>query len=318
MVESSGGRQAPWLLWTGVIGAVFALLALFAIVGLGQKLSSIEASLSNMAGLEQQLSAQSDMVQAQRQWLESQTQQFEQRLVQTEQAQQALVTNMSQWQKQQQAGWRLTDTAAIRFALAQLMLAGQVNPNPQGLRSFLLVWQQQLREAEVADNDALMQAIAQELAALRFDVPQWHSQQAVWHRLAQRVSATDALLSTDQAAPVASQPEMGLWDKLTGLIKVRPTGLSEQAMALQLQQKSLWPVQTQLSLELVRLGFQRNQPELVQQSAGQLAILLQQQSAVLTDAEQAALVLWQQWQGVPVPSWSYLQALLTQREAAQP
>jgi hypothetical protein len=297
---------------------VFALLALFAIVGLGQKLNTMEASLLHMTALEQQISVQSDMVQAQRQWLESQAQQLEQRLKQIEQSQHALVTNMSQWQKQQQAGWRLTDTAAIRFALVQLMLAGQVNPNPQGLRSFLLVWQQQLRAAEVADDDALMQAIAQELAALRFDVPQWHSQQAVWQSLVHRVSVSDALLSTDQTAPVMNQPETGLWDKLIGLIKVRPAGLSEQAMAQQLQQKSLWPVQTQLSLELVRLGFQRNQPELVQQSAAQLALLLQQQSVVLTDAEQAALVLWQQWQGVPVPSWSYLQALLSQREAAQP
>lgn len=63
-------KASPWLLWTGVLGAFFALVALFALWFFGQRLLVLEAAQQQLADQAQQvtqLQATLDVVRQQQQ-----------------------------------------------------------------------------------------------------------------------------------------------------------------------------------------------------------------------------------------------------------
>lgn len=309
----------PWLVWTGVVGAVFAVLALFALVLLGQRVLQMDEQIGKLSTEQQSIHMQSDQLLQANQSIERQLSDQLSAWQQAQQDQALLVQQLKQLQAHQQAGWRLTDVMAIRFTLAQLETLSQVNPQPTQLKAFLQQWQQRLLAAGMKADDALNTAIEQEISALRIDIPTWQSQQADWQSLSLHV--TDAAVpvqSPDASTPSENEAPAGVWEKLARLVKIRPAGMSETALADELQHKTLWPLQTRVALELIRVGLMTNQAVLVQQSAEQLEQLITHQGVSLSDTEKASLTLWRGWQGFTAPSWSYLHSLLAQRGIETP
>ncbi|MCH9743022.1 MAG: hypothetical protein K0U21_07415 [Proteobacteria bacterium] len=303
-------KASPWLLWTGVLGAFFALVALFALWFFGQRLLVLEAAQQQLADQAQQvtqLQATLDVVRQQQQAIADGLTSRVDLLAE------ALVT----LEKKKAIGMQITAPVMVRFMLSQLRTVAWVHPEPIQLAQFLAAWQQQLRSQGVADDHALMQALAQESAALRTDIPTWSSESEAWLQLKQQLdqveSAPSSLMVTPEQDDMTGRP---WWQRLQAFIKITPTTENDTEIAAQVRSRSVWVVQTQLALAQIRFGLLTNQSVIVNQSGQVLQQLLAQQTPSLAAQWQSRLAVWQSWQGLPMPDWHYLENYLSAQEKA--
>jgi hypothetical protein len=300
----------PWLLWTGVIGALFALLAMAAILVLSQKL---EAQAQTLAQLEVVAKQPQEMVIKLRQEILDELAQ--QRLTQQNLAQQQkeLVVSIERLARQKEAGWQLTDASVVKFMLVELKATSLLNPDSARLSHFLRQWQSELSQSGISRDHALMQALDSESNALRTDVPNWQSESDAWHALQTDLATIKQEVGSKQAQEVTSDTSGDLWQKLSALVRIRPAGMSENELSQTVSQRIIWPVQAALALEVVQVGLLSNQPLLVNQVSTQLLTLLSQQAPDLLPKWQSRLLLWQTWQGMVQPEWHYLQNYIQQQ-----
>ncbi len=302
-VSESNIAAKPWLLWTGVVGAIFALLAMGAILALSQKLEAQAAALTKLEEVAAQPQA---LVSALRQEISEHfvQQQAAQKSLLQQQAE--LAEKLEALARQKAAGWQLTDAPAIQFMLAQLQATAVLNPDPIRLGHFLQHWQTSLTDAGVAQDHALMQALTSERNALRSDIPSWQSEAEMWQGLRADLASVKLDSGMNQAVDLVADAPADWWQRLSSLVRIRPAGVSDSELSQTLSQRGIWPVQTALALEVIQVGLLTNQPLLVNQASNQLQALLAQQSVQLLTKWQSRLQLWQAWQGIPQPQWHYL------------
>lgn len=314
-VSESNTPTKPWLLWTGVVGAIFALFAMAAVLALSQKL---EAQANLLAQLTEVSSQPQALVSLLRQEFTDSLAQQQTIQAQLLQQQNDLITKVDTLTQQKATGWQLTDPVAIRFMLAQLQASAQLNPDPVRITEFLTHWHTSLLDAQVKPDHALLQAIISERNALRTDLPNWQSEALTWLKLKQELATTPLTLAMNQTArpeaPTSTENSTSddWWLRLTSLVRIRPAGVSDAELAQTLSQRGIWPVQTALAMSVIQVGFLTNQPQLVNQSSEQLKTLLSQQTPELLSKWQSRLQLWQNWQGIPQPEWHYLHNYLKQ------
>jgi hypothetical protein len=274
-----------------------------AILLLSQRVDSLSQNLADLQRTAAEPQALVSQLQLQVSDGIAQQQVIQDKLTQT---QETLNAKLELLERKKEAGWQLTDLPAIRYMLTQLQASAQLNPDPARLADFLQHWQQSLSDSGVSNDHALMQALSSERTALRSDVPNWQSEAPAWQSLASQLASVH--LETGMTAPLAaSETPSDWWQKLSGLVRIRPAGVSDAELAQTLTLRGIWPVQTALALEVIQVGLLTNQPALVNQASTRLSALLIQQTPDLYQAWQSRLQLWQAWQGMPQPQWHYLQ-----------
>lgn len=307
-------KPKPWLLWTGVLGAVLALLGLLASVLLGQRMNDLQQRYDDMTESVTSLQTQRTQVET----LQQQTQQLLQAQA-TLQAQQQTVEQQQQHHtqqlitltRQQASSWQLTDIAAVRLMLAELKSVTLTSSDARMWLLFLTDWQQWLLQAGIADDHALVQALRSEQAAIRVDWPSWRTEAQHLQQLSSQLMATVPQAPTASTATQKSDDiESSWWQMLRRIVRISPATLDDQAMSQQVRERSLWPVQTSLAMETLRAGMVLAQSDVVQASASTLAQLLAQHAPELWQQWQAHIVTWQQWQPTPKPQWLHLQRYL--------
>ncbi len=314
--SESNTTAKPWLLWTGVVGALFALLAMGAVLVLSQKL---EVQAQTLAKLEEAAMQPQALVLALREELMDGIKQQQAMQKSLLQQQTELSEKLEELARKKEAGWQLTDAPAIRFMLAQLQASALLNPDPIRLAQFLQHWQSSLSDAGIAQDHALMQALTSERNALRKDIPTWSSEATSWQTLRSELAATRLALAMNQdLAPETSGVAEGAisndwWQRLTSLVRIRPAGVSDAELAQTLSQRGIWPVQTALAMEVIQVGLLTNQPQLVNQASERLVTLLSQQAPELLTTWQSRLQLWKTWSGLAQPEWHYLNNHLKQQ-----
>lgn len=309
-VSESNTTAKPWLLWTGVVGALFALLAMGAVLALSQKL---EVQAQSLAKLEEAAMQPQVLVLALREELMDGIKQQQAMQKSLLQQQSELSEKLEELARKKAAGWQLTDAPAIRFMLAQLQASAQLNPDPIRLAQFLQHWQSSLSDAGIAQDHALMQALTSERNALRNDIPTWSSETESWRAL--RADLTNTRLESGMAQASRDVIDMpnDWWQRLTSLVRIRPAGVSDAELAQTLSQRGIWPVQTALAMEVIQVGLLTNQPQLVNQASERLVTLLSQQAPELLTTWQSRLQLWKTWSGLAQPEWHYLNNHLKQQ-----
>lgn len=308
--EVTGKTVKPWLLWTGVVGALFALLAMAAILVLSQKLEAQAQTLAQLEGVAKQ---PQEMVITLRQEILAELAQ--QRLSQQKlvQQQNELVAKIEELARQKEAGWQLTDAPAVRFMLVELQATSLLNPDPARLSHFLRQWQSELSQSGISGDHALMQALDSEKNALRNDIPNWQSEADAWQLLKIDLATIKQESVSKQVQDTPADTSGDLWQKLSALVRIRPAGMSENELSQTISQRVIWPVQAALALEVVQVGLLTHQPLLVNQASTQLLTLLSQQAPELLSKWQSRLLLWQAWQGMARPEWHYLQNYIQQQ-----
>lgn len=300
----------PWLLWTGVLGAIFAMVALFALVLLSQRLVALESAQAQSLQDRQQLQRLTEQVGVLQQQQASAVTKLSQEMA-------TLSTEVDQLTQRAVGSWQLTDPVVIRFMLSQLQASALVNPNAQSLRPFLEQWQAALRMSGVDDGHALMQALQQEIRALRTDVPVWHTEAELWQQLSEAVDRASVATLTPTVATTVTT-DYGWWQSLTRFIRITPNDDNATALSEQLHTRSLWRVKSALALEIIRLGFISNQPALVHSASHELQSLLAQQAVPLADDWSSRLAVWESWSGIPLPQWHYLTTYLASQTPVAP
>lgn len=308
----------PWLLWTGVVGAIFSLIALLSLVLLGQRLLAVESA--QQAQLEQQFQ-QRQAVQVMTQALEATQQAQSQRLQAVTEGVDALNAQWLEWQQAKPNRWQQTDALVVRVLLAQLRGVAMINADPRQLAAFVQAWQAQLQQGGVAEDHALTRALSQELSALAMDVPSWRSEQAHWQALQQQLAVTQDGFQSMPASRVAlsdDSVELSWWQRLTALIHITPVQQDKDQAAQAVRARALWTTQADMAMLMLRYGLLTNQPLLVQEHSQQLQRLLQQQAPALLLQWQSQLLVWQQWEGLPIPKWHYLETYLAAQDSLLP
>lgn len=320
-VEGLPPAKSPkWLLWTGVLGAFFALLSLLAIMVLGQRLLSLEAM---------QVQALNDN----QQWLDGQHLQWQAQQHSLFEQQQALVVSMrqeladrlasveSRLKERQQQPWQFTDANIVKLMTAQLQGLSLLSVEPPALLAFIENWQALLTQQGVEPSHPLRLALTQEMQdvtrlsaerAKGVDEQMWR----VWQGLIDYYAPASADGLIKPTAVVSEGETASWWSGLLKFIRITPAEQVDTSRLTQLRDASLWQTQASMALAQLRWGVQTNQPRLVQVESHQLAQLLQVMAVSLPESMSAQLTAWQAWSGWAQPEWRYLRDYLAQPAVA--
>lgn len=314
-------KSPKWLVWTGVLGAILALLSLLAVMLLGQRLLFLEASQAEAINDQQQ-----SINRQQNQWQEQQQSLIEKQQVLAADLRQELADSLAQVDarlkaREQQQPWHFTDANIVKLMAAQLEGLSLLSFEPAALLDFVAHWQALLAQQGVDASHPLRLALTQEAQALtRLSTERAASVNDQTWRVWQGLIDYYAPASADGLIQPTSQVNEGeavsWWSGLLKFIRITPAQEVDVSRLTQLRDASLWQTQASMALAQLRWGVQTNQPRLVQGESQQLAQLLGVMAVSLPDNLSAQLSAWQSWSGWTQPEWRHLRDYLAQPIAA--
>lgn len=320
-VSQSEGLPSPrspkWLLWTGVLGAFLVLLSLLAVMLLGQRLLSLEATQTQALSDNQQwLDAQ------QIQWRTQQQSLLEQQQALAADLRQELVDSLVRVDarlkaREHQQPWQFTDANIVKLMAGQLEGLSLLSVEPAALLDFVSHWQTLLAQQGVEVNHPLRLALSQEAQALtRLSTERAASVNEqtwrVWQGLIDYYAPASANGLIKPTSEVNEGEAVSWWSGLLKFIRITPAQEVDASRLTQLRDATLWQTQASMALAQLRWGVQTNQPRLVQGESQQLAQLLSVMAVSLPESMSAQLSAWQAWSGWPTYEWSHLRDYLAQ------
>lgn len=314
-------KSPKWLLWTGVLGAFLALLSLLAVMLLGQRLLSLEATQTQALSDNQQwLDAQ------QIQWRTQQQSLLEQQQALAADLRQELVDSLVRVDarlkaREQQQPWQFTDANVVKLMAGQLEGLSLLSVEPAALLDFVSHWQTLLAQQGVEENHPLRLALSQEAQVLTHlsseraasvNEQTWR----VWQGLIDYYAPASADGLIKPTSEVNEGEVVSWWSGLLKFIRITPAQEVDASRLTQLRDATLWQTQASMALAQLRWGVQTNQPRLVQGESQQLAQLLSVMAVSLPDSMSAQLAGWQIWSGCDKPEWRHLRDYLAQPNVA--
>lgn len=322
-VEGLPPAKSPkWLVWTGVLGAFLALLALTVVMVLGQRLLQLEASqVQATQQTQQQLDSQHTQWQSEQQKLLEQQQTLSLGL-RGELAEVLTQVDARLKERQQHQSWQVTDVNIVKLMAAQLQGLSLLSVEPKAMLNFLDSWQSLLAQQGVEVGHPLRQALMQEAQALSrlsverealLDQQTWR----VWQGLVDYYAPASADGLIKPTTEVSDTQATSWWQGLMKFIRITPAEQVDTSRLTQLRDATLWQTQASMALAQLRWGLQTNQPRVVQVESQQLAQLLAVMAVSVPEAMSAQLTTWQTWSGWSQPEWTHLGAYLAQPEVVK-